>query len=1018
MSSTQISTKDPVLLDDSEDLDKIVMDINIKQQRQPRRVKIYNLNDDDESWEDQGTGFCYGYIDSESKPFIIVEKEDTPDVLLLKEFVNGNTQYQKQQDTLIVWTDAQNHDIALSFQEQEGCELICQFIIQVQRYLQPNISLIAVISTKSSEDNALHSNDESPQDGSIELLRNEEFIDDKSRNNNTTTDNDNNNGTTTIINELICGPVELPTIPLMDLETLDSILHVLQMDSMSRLTKNEICKFLSTTPEFLNELISIFRKCEESKLKKEKSDENEELQDGLDQQESNYLEILYKLCSIIKTLVLYNENEIFDILFNENDYYIFNFIGILEYDPEFPKSKPKYREYLQDKNRFKEVFPIENQDIKKLVMTTFNLQFLKDVVLLRLLDDSTINTMSTVIYLNQVEILKYLQNDENEFLSRMFDLYKIEDEESINDEKGVSNDLIDLQTKRDAIKMIHQYVIISKSLDNNQRNTFFQILVDKGLLQMLKFALKDTVMNTRMIGTEIIIAIIEQDPLLISNINIKTDEKISTNIEPEDKLRKQGENCEEENCKELKSNFFSEAAISDAKEESLDDDERLAIVEYVEFVQSNGNNQETESQQQQQKKMNKESDVQENKDHAENFALTITKSIVDSVDSATTVFLSDDVSLLSILANVLITENDKGLITQVYHTIKVLLDPNNFQNNIDRIANGADTPPCQYDNSRYLLKFYEDVALNLFGNFINIKEKLESDDNSENNWENYKLLTYQCELLTLCVHEHDGDARSFILDNEILLGMSEMLKLPKLKKVVKLAILRCIRDIILLNDELYTKFIIKNKIFESVFHLLWDNYKLDEGIQKGNFNLVSSSILEIFNLIIEGNQVEIGLEQVNYKLLIIHFNEMFLSDLKKLVNICTCGEEIINIYRSYQSQRRKFDSNIDCLTTIPQLSVPVNSRRSLKRKLSVSDIKLGNKKSSLIECTNIHNNESCNEEQENDNKKVRKLDQADGFLKGQNEEKLLNMDVCNFENSSIKKDKVDRKNDIISNENR
>uniref|UniRef100_A0A8B9HQT6 Protein phosphatase 4 regulatory subunit 3C n=1 Tax=Astyanax mexicanus TaxID=7994 RepID=A0A8B9HQT6_ASTMX len=52
--------------------------------------------------------------------------------LLLESKISPNTAYQKQQDTLIVWSEAENYDLALSFQEKAGCDEIWEKICQVQ----------------------------------------------------------------------------------------------------------------------------------------------------------------------------------------------------------------------------------------------------------------------------------------------------------------------------------------------------------------------------------------------------------------------------------------------------------------------------------------------------------------------------------------------------------------------------------------------------------------------------------------------------------------------------------------------------------------------------------------------------------------------------------------------------------------------------------------------------------------------------------------------------------------------
>lgn len=52
--------------------------------------------------------------------------------LLLESKIQPDTAYQKQQDTLIVWSEGDNFDLALSFQEKAGCDEIWEKICQVR----------------------------------------------------------------------------------------------------------------------------------------------------------------------------------------------------------------------------------------------------------------------------------------------------------------------------------------------------------------------------------------------------------------------------------------------------------------------------------------------------------------------------------------------------------------------------------------------------------------------------------------------------------------------------------------------------------------------------------------------------------------------------------------------------------------------------------------------------------------------------------------------------------------------
>ena len=56
--------------------------------------------------------------------------------LLLESKIQSDTAYQKQQETLIVWSEGENFDLALSFQEKAGCDEIWEKICQVRKTLR------------------------------------------------------------------------------------------------------------------------------------------------------------------------------------------------------------------------------------------------------------------------------------------------------------------------------------------------------------------------------------------------------------------------------------------------------------------------------------------------------------------------------------------------------------------------------------------------------------------------------------------------------------------------------------------------------------------------------------------------------------------------------------------------------------------------------------------------------------------------------------------------------------------
>jgi hypothetical protein len=66
------------------------------------------------------------------KGMSLLVRAENDSSLLLESKIQPDTAYQKQQDTLIVWSEGDNFDLALSFQEKAGCDEIWEKICQVK----------------------------------------------------------------------------------------------------------------------------------------------------------------------------------------------------------------------------------------------------------------------------------------------------------------------------------------------------------------------------------------------------------------------------------------------------------------------------------------------------------------------------------------------------------------------------------------------------------------------------------------------------------------------------------------------------------------------------------------------------------------------------------------------------------------------------------------------------------------------------------------------------------------------
>ncbi|RLV92150.1 Serine/threonine-protein phosphatase 4 regulatory subunit 3 [Spathaspora sp. JA1] len=667
--------------------------------RTPRRVKVYLLNGDD--WIDNGTGYCVGDIDAETKcPYFLVRSEAESNQIILKSFLEGSIQFQRQQETLIVWTDLTGKDLALSFQETEGCADLCEFIVKVQQAnYSPNISLYFVIPNSSV-------------DGGEDIT------------------------------ELITGPITYPPDPTE--ENLSKILEVINQGSNSQYSKTNIVKFI-IDENFFNKLVNIFNKAENLKQ----------------------LNNLYTLSEIVKSLFLYNEKLLVED-FLQSEEKILALVGMLEYDSEYPKFKACHRDFLQRKS-FKSIIPIDNIVIFK---KDFHLNFLKDVVLPRVLDDQTFNMISTLIYINQVEIINYLKD--STVLQPLFEIYK-------------SNSTTSDCLKRDGVQMLHQYILIAKSLQSHLKLGFFSLLVRNGLFKMISFALQDSQDKIRILGTELIVIIIEQDVSLVHSI--ENEETIDNSEPPTHPM---------------------------IEEEEEHDDEQGSSPGDIKLK------------------------------------------------------LSDDMTLISILTNLLVEDKNPGLKIQAVEALRILLDSNIA--NVTKNGSGTDFDEDSEESSdegindfkdintkNYFRAFYTQVAPILFRNIIQLSKQ---ENISSNKMSHSDELLYQhlCDLISFCTREHKVHiSRPFFLENNILLGIAKLLdcncKLP-----VKLSVLRCLKNIIILNDNFYCRYIINNKILSYFF-------KFFQSVI-GENTLANSTCLDLIEIIVKNFQIVA--KKLNYKLLVKH----------------------------------------------------------------------------------------------------------------------------------------------------
>lgn len=207
---------------------------------------------------------------------------------------------------------------------------------------------------------------------------------------------------------------------------------------------------------------------------------------------------LHRLCNIMKTLILLNDSGIMELAVQ--DELVLGVVGALEYDPDFPSHKANHRHWLGKEGRFKEVVRIDDDAIRRKIHATYRLQYLKDVVLARILDDPTFSVLNSLIFFNQVDIVTHLQTNPA-FLKELFGVFQTNES---NQER-----------KKEAVLFIQQCCAIAKNLQQPARQQLYNNFLGHGLLSVINYALRHSDVGVRVGATDVLVSMIDHDPQMI-----------------------------------------------------------------------------------------------------------------------------------------------------------------------------------------------------------------------------------------------------------------------------------------------------------------------------------------------------------------------------------------------------------------------------------------------------------------------------------------------------------------------
>lgn len=463
-----------------------------------RRVKVYELKG--ETWFDRGTGYCAGVYDetvdeallvarreekcqflegidvpteadvdengsilgatageddaaaatqkaqaTQAQPcqFVVVVSEnlESEDILLASKVVKEEV-YQRQQDTLVVWTEPTGVDMALSFQEAEGCNEVWEFLTEVQKHF------MGLAEEALTDSPPTTPNPHSPV-GVLGMSA-------------------SGSGLEPLLN-LMGDYKGLPDPSLANLEKIDAMLK----DTTARgpMMREKLTAWLMEA-HYIRKLVPFFHSVEELEA----------------------LPSLHMLCTIMQTLLLLNDSFLFEYILQDDVF--LGVVGMLEYDPEFPRLKANYRDHLTQRARFKQVIDIGDPMIVAKIHQTYRLLYLRDVILARVVDDPTVSILNSFIFFHQNDIVNYCcQNDI--FLGELFRMLMSPDEPE--------------ERRSEGVLFLQQLCAMGKLIQLPARISLYRTLTDWGLLNVLQYALERFGQTARNAAAEILMTIIEYD---------------------------------------------------------------------------------------------------------------------------------------------------------------------------------------------------------------------------------------------------------------------------------------------------------------------------------------------------------------------------------------------------------------------------------------------------------------------------------------------------------------------------
>lgn len=210
------------------------------------------------------------------------------------------------------------------------------------------------------------------------------------------------------------------------------------------------------------------------------------------------MEELHLLFNIFKGMFMLNDQALLEVVLSEE--HILNLVAVLEYDPLLPAgtSSTRHRTFLKGA-QFREPVPIQKPDILSKIHLNYRMGYIKDVILLRYLDDTTMGSLNSLIFFNNLAVVTGLSEDEQfmkDFFSELhrlaaFSPTKAAGSYMSNLTKKKSKDVDEglVAKRKNLFLFLQELCLLAKTLQVPLRDDFYKQLGGFGLFRAIEDAL-------------------------------------------------------------------------------------------------------------------------------------------------------------------------------------------------------------------------------------------------------------------------------------------------------------------------------------------------------------------------------------------------------------------------------------------------------------------------------------------------------------------------------------------------